>query len=93
MNYKVLILFVDAPPSVREMLDRVLASEDYDGRWVASDRELVELLQSQRPDLMLLDFNRPLRRAVSILEQLQAVNTSSRSASLRSKDPGPSPIW
>lgn len=74
MKNKVLVFFANAPPSVREMLNRALASEDYDGRWAANEREALELAQNQRPDLLLLDFNRPLKRAMDTLEQLQAVN-------------------
>lgn len=74
MRNKVLVFFANAPPAVREMLNRALASEDYDGRWAANDREALELAQDQHPDLLLLDFNRPLKRAMNTLEQLQAVN-------------------
>ena len=74
MSNKVLVYFANAPPSVREMLNRALASGDYDGLWAVNDREALELSQNQRPDLLVLDFNRPLRRVVNALEQLQAVN-------------------
>ena len=74
MSNKVLVYFANAPPSVREMLNRALASADYDGLWAANDREALELSQNQRPDLLLLDFNRPLKRAMNVLEHLQAVN-------------------
>jgi two-component system response regulator (stage 0 sporulation protein F) len=74
MRNKVLVFFANAPPSVREMLNRSLASGDYDGRWAANDREALELSQNQRLDLLLLDFNRPLKRALNTLGQLQAVN-------------------
>jgi DNA-binding response OmpR family regulator len=75
MRSKVLVFFANAPPPVREMLSRALASEDYDGRWAANEREMLELAQDQHPDLLLLDFNRPLKRTLNTLEQLQAVNT------------------
>jgi DNA-binding response OmpR family regulator len=74
MSNKVLVYCANAPPSVREMLNRALASGDYDGLWAVNDRKALELSQNQRPDLLLLDFNRPLRRAMGALEQLQSVN-------------------
>ena len=74
MRNKVLMLFANAPPSVREMLNRILQSENYEALWAANDREALELSQDQRPDLLLLDFNRPLKRALNTLERLQAVN-------------------
>lgn len=74
MKSRVLVFFANAPPAVREMLNRALASEDYDGRWAANEREALELSQNQWPDLLVLDFNRPLKRAINTLEQLQAVN-------------------
>ncbi|MBE0541865.1 MAG: response regulator [Verrucomicrobia bacterium] len=76
MRNKVLVFFANAPPSVREMLNRILESEDYEARWAASEREALDLARQQRPDLLLLDFNRPLRRAWDTLERLQAVNVS-----------------
>jgi DNA-binding response OmpR family regulator len=74
MRNKVLVFFANAPPSVREMLNRALASEDYDARWAANGREMLELSQNQHPDLLLLDFNRPLKHTLNVLEQLRAVN-------------------
>ena len=74
MRNKVLALFANAPLSVREMLNRILQSENYEARWAAHEREALNLSQDQRPDLLLLDFNRPLKRAMNSLEQLQAVN-------------------
>jgi DNA-binding response OmpR family regulator len=76
MRTKVLVFFANAPPSVREMLNRILPSENYEARWAANDREALELSQDQRPDLLLLDFSRPLKRALNTLEQLQAVSGS-----------------
>lgn len=74
MKNKVLVFFANAPPSPREMLDRILQSENYATLWAATDREALELSRNERPDLLLLDFNRPLKRALNTLEQLQAVN-------------------
>jgi DNA-binding response OmpR family regulator len=74
MKDKVIVFFANAPPSVREMLNRILQSENYEALWAANDREALELLQNEHPDLLLLDFNRPLKRALNTLEQLQAVN-------------------
>ena len=74
MRNKVLVFFANAPPSVREMLNRILQSENNEALWAASDREALELSQDQRPDLLLLDFNRPLKRAINTLEHLEAVN-------------------
>lgn len=74
MKNKVLVFFANAPPSLREMLNRILQSENYETLWAASDREVLELLQDQWPDLLLLDFNRSLKRAMNTLKQLQAVN-------------------
>ena len=74
MKDKVIVFFANAPPSVREMLNRILQSDNYEALWAANDREALELLQNEHPDLLLLDFNRPLKRALNTLEQLQAVN-------------------
>lgn len=74
MRNKVLVFFANAPPMLREMLNRALVSGDYDGLWAANDREVLELMHKQRPDLLLLDFNRPLGRVMSALEQLLSMN-------------------
>ena len=74
MRTKVLLFFTNAPPSVREMLSRILQSEDYEARWAAEDREALELAETQHFDLLLLDFNRPLKRALNTLKQLQDMN-------------------
>jgi DNA-binding response OmpR family regulator len=74
MRNKVLVFFANAPASVRRMLSRAPASEDYDARWVANEREVLELAQDQHPVLLLLGFTRPLKRTLNFLEQLQAVN-------------------
>lgn len=78
MKNKVLVFFANAPASVREMLNRVLQSENYRPLWAATSREALELARNEHPDLLLLDFNRPLnrplKRAFNVWEQLQAVN-------------------
>jgi hypothetical protein len=53
MRSKVLVFFANAPPPVREMLSRALASEDYDGRWAANEREMLELAQDLRGSFFL----------------------------------------
>jgi len=74
MKNKVLMFFASAPPSLREMLSRMLQSENYEARWTDDEQEAISLAQRQRFDLLLLDFNRPLKRALNALEQLRSVN-------------------
>jgi DNA-binding response OmpR family regulator len=74
MKNKVLVFFVNAPASVREMLSRVLRLENYEPLWATNEQESLEFSRNQQPDLLLLDFNRPLKRVMNRLEQLQAAS-------------------
>lgn len=74
MRNNVLMVFANAPPGVREILSRALAAEGYTGRWAVNDQEVLALLQHQRPDLVVVDFKPPLKRAMNTLEQLEAIN-------------------
>lgn len=74
MKNKVLVFFANAPDSFCEMLRRILPSEDYEPLWATNEREALELSRNQQPDLLLLNFNRPLKRAMPSLKQLQAAS-------------------
>jgi DNA-binding response OmpR family regulator len=55
------ILLADDDPGVREMLGRVLASENYDVIYAKNGREASTKFIADPPDLVLLDLNMPDR--------------------------------
>jgi DNA-binding response OmpR family regulator len=55
------ILLADDDPGVREMLGRVLASENYDVLYAKNGREASTKFIADPPDLVLLDLNMPDR--------------------------------
>jgi two-component system, cell cycle response regulator DivK len=53
------ILYVEDNPDNRLLVKRILLSEDYDLLEARDAREALNVLQSARPDLILMDINMP----------------------------------
>lgn len=71
---KVLVFIADVLAWVREMLSRILPSENYEPLWATNERGALGLSRNQQPDLLLLDFNRPLKRVMNSLELMQCAS-------------------
>jgi DNA-binding response OmpR family regulator len=68
------ILVVDDDSSVREMLTRVLAGEDYLVCAAADGASAIEIAAATKVDLVLLDLNLPGKSGWDTLEKLTAEN-------------------
>ena len=64
------ILLVDDDPSIRHILNRLLADEDYLVLTAANAAEAVELEKSIEFDLVLLDLNKPIKDGLKTFKQL-----------------------
>ncbi|MDB6122376.1 MAG: two component, sigma54 specific, transcriptional regulator, Fis family [Pedosphaera sp.] len=71
---KIKVLLVDDDFSVRESLQRVLQSENYDVVSASNGREAVERFCEQSIDLVLLDLNMPVLNGWEALERMKAIN-------------------
>ena len=65
------ILVVDDAPSVTGVLQFVLDAEGYDSEIVEDGRHAIEVVDRQRPDLILLDLNVPGLDGYQIAAKLQ----------------------
>jgi len=68
------ILVADDDASVRQMLSRVLESEQYTVLRAQTGREAAVMFLSAPPDLVLLDLNMPDRDGWEALQLINAVN-------------------
>lgn len=66
------ILIVDDEPLIRQMLGDVLEEEGYEVLLASSGRTMLTLLETQRPDLILLDVMMPDGNGEDALEAMQA---------------------
>jgi len=65
------ILAVDDEPSIRELIERFLASDGYQVTTVATGREFLEAVQRLSPDLCILDIDLPDANGVALLTQVR----------------------
>lgn len=68
------VLVVDDDASVREMLTRVLAGEGYQALSAANGDEALNIAQTTRIDLVLLDLNMPGKSGWDTFEKLTTEN-------------------
>lgn len=53
------ILIVDDDPHVSKLMGRVLQKENYDTVWAENGKKGLELIESENPDLVILDLTMP----------------------------------
>ena len=69
------ILIVDDEPVNLKLLDKMLRGQGYEDIFLTEDpREVVNLYQAARPDLILLDINMPHFDGYQVMAQLKALN-------------------
>jgi DNA-binding response OmpR family regulator len=68
---KTRILLADDEPSVRQLLQLVLESNDYEVSTAASGDELIRLAQARPPDLLLVDVMMPRMDGYEAIRQLR----------------------
>jgi CheY-like chemotaxis protein len=72
------VLIVDDDEQVREMFTRLLRSEGYAVRAVATARAGLDAVAKWRPDAILLDYRMPFVNGVGFLYRLRAHEPASR---------------
>ncbi|HZM16684.1 MAG TPA: sigma-54 dependent transcriptional regulator [Candidatus Krumholzibacteria bacterium] len=70
---KPLILLVDDQDSIRYFLSKTLVEEGYEVRTAATATQAVETINSELPDLVLLDLKLPDRTGLQVLAELKDV--------------------
>lgn len=68
------ILIAEDDPFIGRMYETKLTDAGYQVILVPDGREAFELIQSQNPDMLILDINLPELTGLEILKSLQAIN-------------------
>ncbi len=69
------ILIVDDEPVNLKLLDKMLSAQGYNNLVLVQDpRQVLEIYQQQRTDLILLDINMPHMDGYEVMEQLKALD-------------------
>ncbi len=71
---KARILVIDDEPAIRESLRMILEYEDYQFLGAGSGPEGVQLVQRERPDLVLLDIKMPGMDGMEVLRKIHALD-------------------
>src|SRR6266542_4144947 len=69
-----LVLVVDDEPMLRNLLSRLLRMEGYDVIEAEDGRVALNLVDTERPDLVLLDVMMPARNGLDVLGDLRATS-------------------
>lgn len=72
------ILVVDDELGVRELLYDALTKQGYKSITATSGEEAIELIGTQRPDLVLLDFKMPDMNGVEILKKIRSFDSKTK---------------
>jgi DNA-binding response OmpR family regulator len=72
------ILLVDDELRVRELLYDLLIKQGYKPITVGSGEEAIELVKTQKPDLVFLDFNMPDMDGVEILKTIRSFDNKTK---------------
>ena len=76
MKVTLLALMINSEPLLRLRLTRVFGADGYEVLWADTLREALTLCEQRHVDLVLVDFNRPLRSAWKDFERLNFTNPS-----------------
>ena len=68
------ILVVDDEKESCRFLEEFLRSKGYEVFWTASSQEAVQLVEHERPHLVLLDIRMPDRDGLSILSDIKGID-------------------
>ncbi|HUJ31409.1 MAG TPA: response regulator, partial [Candidatus Acidoferrum sp.] len=66
------ILVVDDEPQIRRVLRTTLTSQGYAANEAKSGDEALELIRTERPDLILLDVNMPGRSGLETCREIRS---------------------
>lgn len=80
------ILIVDDDPKLLKMLQRTLVYEGFRVLTAADGRAALAVLQSQRPDVMVLDWLMPGLDGIGVLEQMRAAGDKTLVLMLTARD-------
>lgn len=71
MNKSEKILVVDDQAGIRLLLNDVLANEGYNVTTASTGKEAVEMMEENRFDLVILDYNLPVMNAEKVMEEME----------------------
>jgi DNA-binding response OmpR family regulator len=70
----VVALMLAVTPQIRATIHRAFRSDDFEIVWTASPADGVAASAIHRPDLVLLELNKPLRKGADVFAKLRTVN-------------------
>lgn len=68
------ILIVDDEPEICNFLQEFLAKKNYEVLTATDSMKALEVIQSVKPNLVLLDIRMPERDGVSLLQEIKSLN-------------------
>jgi DNA-binding NtrC family response regulator len=68
------VLVIDDEQGIRSLLDMLLSRKGYGVVLADGGRKGLELFRRERPDVIVLDLNRPEMDGVAVLQQVRSLN-------------------
>jgi len=68
------VLVIDDEQGIRSLLDMLLSRKGYGVVLADGGRKGLELFRRERPDVIVLDLNRPEMDGVAVLQQVRNLN-------------------